>query len=611
MKFSLKTNSITFKTAINVFSVFTLIWIIMTLIIQKQTAFELKKNIDGFNTIYIDAIANHIEGKLKDSVDLLAKEVSQPSYIKAVMNPSEAVYYISDYIETINIGMASSRILLTSYDGYVIHDTLYHLKQGEFPPEFGKWLKIEPAVFYFDNSVFIKVPVLYNKFTEGYLFLQTSFQEFFNREMLKNYNTQRDWIKVTVEDKEKTIASFGGDFKGGVNQVQPLKILPLKIIISTKEDLVTQSVKKIQKQISMTALFMVIISSLIISFLNYSTIVKPIQILTGGINKIKMGQWDTVPKTPGAAQEIKQLRKDFNTMHRSIISKTRELENNNENLTRLNSTLKSTQKQLVHSEKMASLGQLSAGIAHEINNPTGYVMNNLSTLHDYISVFKKLFTEMDNLCEACNNSEKGTPFIHRIAEIKEEEDFDFIMNDIESLISESEDGTRRIKNIVQSLKSFARMDESSSGFANINDGINNALKLTHNELKYKCKVYSSLDDLPMTYCYLDQLTQVFVNMLVNASHAIEDHGEIHIRSYISQNDIIIEFKDNGKGIKEEDIPKLFDPFYTTKEVGKGTGLGLSVSHGIIEKHSGTISVESTPGEGALFRISVPVRGKHE
>lgn len=284
------------------------------------------------------------------------------------------------------------------------------------------------------------------------------------------------------------------------------------------------------------------------------------------------------------------------------------LHRSNEELLSMNERISSQQSQLVQSEKMASIGQLAAGVAHEINNPVGFVMSNIGTVAEYVAIIKKLIEEYDSLDTALKegDTEKQTACRDRITQIREREDIAFVLEDIGQALSESSDGTKRVRDIVQNLKSFARLDVGERKEANINDGIEATLKIIWNELKYKCKIRKDLGSIPNIQCCPGELNQVFMNLLINAAHAIPEHGDITIRTRTTDTDIIVEISDTGSGIPPENIPKLFDPFFTTKEAGKGTGLGLSISHGIIQKHNGTIAVESEVGKGTTFTVRLPI-----
>jgi len=281
-----------------------------------------------------------------------------------------------------------------------------------------------------------------------------------------------------------------------------------------------------------------------------------------------------------------------------------------EELEQANKQLKQTQTQMVHQEKMAGLGQLAAGIAHEINNPVGFLMSNLGTLNEYVNTFKKFFDCYDQLFDSIDaKNEIGMQrCIDQVNALKEAEDLDFVLNDIEHLVSESAEGAERVKDIVLGLRNFARLDEAEIKEMDIHEGIESTLNVIWNVVKYKADVIKSYGDLPRLVCYPAQLNQVFMNLLTNAAQAIDDKGTIHIRTFVRDEQIVVEIEDTGKGILPEYLDKLFDPFFTTKPVGKGTGLGLAISHGIIEKHKGRISVQSEVGKGTVFTVFLPLKG---
>jgi len=276
------------------------------------------------------------------------------------------------------------------------------------------------------------------------------------------------------------------------------------------------------------------------------------------------------------------------------------------------SQLKETQAMMIQSEKMASIGQLAAGVAHEINNPTGFVSSNLKTLSDYqndistlIKQYRRLAADLKETMATAEYPVAISENLERIADLEAEVDIDFVLNDISDLVKESREGTDRIKKIVLDLKDFAHPGEQKLKYADINRNLDSTLNVVWNELKYKTTVTKDYGDLPEVQCYPQQLNQVFVNLLVNAAQAIEKQGEIKIRTIALDGKVEIKISDTGGGIPEENLPKIFDPFFTTKEVGKGTGLGLNVAYNIIKKHKGAIDVESTAGEGTTFTIRIP------
>ncbi len=304
------------------------------------------------------------------------------------------------------------------------------------------------------------------------------------------------------------------------------------------------------------------------------------------------------------SKKIKFLNKKLQDTVNQVQAKNEELKNTLE-------TLKTTQAQILHSEKMASVGQLAAGVAHEINNPIGFVSSNLRTLSDYQNDINKLLEHYRQLIANLKGAAKDLPFyigekIDQIATLEKTIDIDFILDDVMNLVGESKDGTERIKKIVLDLKDFAHPGEDKIYAADINKGIESTLNVVWNEIKYKAVVTKDYRDLPLVECYPQQLNQVFANLLVNAAHAIEKQGEINIATRALDGKVEIKISDTGAGIPKENLSKIFDPFFTTKEVGKGTGLGLNISYKIIEGHNGTIDVESTVGKGTTFTIRIPI-----
>lgn len=289
--------------------------------------------------------------------------------------------------------------------------------------------------------------------------------------------------------------------------------------------------------------------------------------------------------------------------------KSRELYRANEEIQQQYESLKTAQGQLVHSEKMASIGQLAAGVAHEINNPIGFVTSNVQTLGDYVTVFRDLLEDYADLQQAVREGRTAdvATLMAQIDAVRESEDLDYVLDDTRDLLEESRSGLERVREIVQNLKSFVHLDRSRQLQADINEGLESTLKVVWNELKYKCRVEKNYGSLPLISCFAGELNQVFMNLLVNAAQAIADNGVIRITTEATDSEILVHISDNGCGIPAEVQSKLFTPFFTTKPVGKGTGLGLSVSYGIVRKHGGNIEVQSVPDEGTTFTVRLPVQ----
>jgi PAS domain S-box-containing protein len=265
--------------------------------------------------------------------------------------------------------------------------------------------------------------------------------------------------------------------------------------------------------------------------------------------------------------------------------------------------LREAHDQLLQSEKMASIGQLAAGVAHEINNPIGFVNSNMSTLNRYVDTLLSVARAHN---EAVMQAAPGSALAARIESIDSEADLGFLKEDIGDLISESLDGLKRVRDIVQSLKDFSHVGASDWHFADLHAGLESTLNIVANEIKYKAVVEKRYGKLPEVKCLASQLNQVFMNLIVNASHAIGERGVITIATGVDGDWVWVAISDNGCGIPPQNMNRIFEPFFTTKPVGSGTGLGLSLSYSIVNKHGGRIQVDSTPDVGTTFTVRLPI-----
>ena len=280
-----------------------------------------------------------------------------------------------------------------------------------------------------------------------------------------------------------------------------------------------------------------------------------------------------------------------------------ELRSNYDRLKQTLRKLEDAQNQLLQSEKMASIGQLAAGVAHEINNPIGFVSSNLHTLKGYVGQLLALVGAYETA-----QAQPGAQAQAAVEQARDAAEIDYLREDLPALMSESEDGLARVKKIVQDLKDFSRLDQSEWQDADLNAGLESTLNVVRHEVKYKAEVRKLLEPLPLVRCLAAQLNQVFMNLIVNASHAIQGRGVITLASGHQEGWVWIEVADTGCGMTAEVQRRIFEPFFTTKPVGSGTGLGLSLSFSIVQKHGGVILVHSAPGQGSAFRVWVPVAG---
>jgi hypothetical protein len=332
--------------------------------------------------------------------------------------------------------------------------------------------------------------------------------------------------------------------------------------------------------------------------------------LADKINVFKAEKEKSQEETLTALKENERIVREQNVvLELKVNERTGELRESNHELNITLENLKQTQTQLVESEKMASLGQLTAGIAHEINNPINFVTSNINPLKRDIEMVLTALAAIENV----STSELSTADkLKQIKEYKEELDFDYLTTEIRHLIKGINEGATRTAEIVKGLRFFSRLDEDDQKRANINEGLESTIVIANNLLNNKIKIIKEFKGLPKVECYPGKLNQAFLNIISNAVYAIQKRfgdnqgGEITITTNHDKKDVYIRIKDNGTGMDADTQKKIFEPFFTTKDVGEGTGLGMSIAYNIVKKHNGIINVKSSQGEGTEFILQIPI-----
>jgi signal transduction histidine kinase len=278
----------------------------------------------------------------------------------------------------------------------------------------------------------------------------------------------------------------------------------------------------------------------------------------------------------------------------------KDLEKQNKELARSKAELERLQAQIVHSEKMASLGQLAAGVAHELNNPAGFIYGNMEILRACAAGLERLLSFYDA-------AQLPMSLTAQVKAIKEEIDYENSLEDLKSIIADCHSGAERIRDVVQNLRLFSRLDEAEFKKVELHEGIESTIRLLSQYYgSGRITLERDYAELPPVDCYAGQLNQVWMNLLTNAAQAIGVEGKVRVATRRENEMVVVSISDTGGGIAPEDLKKIFDPFFTTKRVGEGTGLGLSITYGIIERHGGSISVKSRPGEGTTFTLAIPI-----
>lgn len=336
--------------------------------------------------------------------------------------------------------------------------------------------------------------------------------------------------------------------------------------------------------------------------------------LADKINMFRKEKEESQAQALAALEENTRITKQQNViLETKVNERTIELKQSNEELSKTLTELKEAESQLVESEKMASLGQLTAGIAHEINNPINFVTSNVKPLRRDVDMLLELMEQIEEivLSDESKDDKKA-----KIEEIKEELDYDYLKEEIDYLLKGINEGSSRTAEIVKGLRVFSRLDEDDLKKANLNEGIDSTLIIANNVLGDKIKVVKNFGNLPLVECYPGKLNQVFLNMISNAAHAIterfgsEPGGELTITTTQSDEHVSISLKDNGTGMDSETQKKIFEPFFTTKDVGEGTGLGMSIVYNTLNKHNGKVDLKSEVGVGTEFIITLPIVHEH-
>jgi len=336
---------------------------------------------------------------------------------------------------------------------------------------------------------------------------------------------------------------------------------------------------------------------------------RPEQLILG----FEVGGSDFIGKRAESMELIARVRTHLHlaTLQKELKQQLAEIKAQSEREKQLRSQIEQQQSQMLQNEKMASIGQLAAGVAHEINNPIGFISSNLNTLGEYLADLKAVLAAYQDLEDAVKTgSESAASQCQKAEATCKQVDLPFLIEDLENLMSESIEGTGRVRQIVADLRDFSHVDSPDLSVEDINAMLEKTLNVAHNELKYRASVATEFGDIPDVACFAGKLTQVFLNLIVNAAQSLEESGTVAVKTGCSNggSHVWIEITDTGCGIPEENLKRIFDPFFTTKDVGKGTGLGLNLAYNIIQSHDGNIVVDSVVGQGTTFRITLPAQG---
>ena len=551
----------------------------------------------------ITEITNGYHLFLKHRLTLLADQKNYPIMVQALMQPEANIGKLQDFMADLTLLGHQYQQHLLDFEGNII----YSKQKGKSPNYHNEpWLadllnnKVTNhiAIQKLNDNYFwcLAVTIIYNNNVEGILTALIPLEDIYEQD--KYHETLKGlMIKIMKDDQE--LNSFGKEVYGKKYLIdwQNLGIVfSFTFDDSGNDEALNNAIIKLS---TLILLVLITISILAYAF-GYRYFVKPLLLLSKATKELDKGSQLKLQQDSTVVKELSELFKKFNTMTNAVHQREQALKLSYDKLSKANEELILSESQLIQSEKMASIGVLAAGVAHEINNPLAYVKSNLSTLDEYLTDIQKHHQETNKLL----TTEASQEWQETLAK---KYDIEFLFEDIPDILTSSISGVEKITETVQGLKSFSRTEQSTKSKTDINEGLTVTLNMVNNELKYNCKVHVALEPLPIIYAFPSKLNQVFMNLLINAGQSITGSGDIFVRTFQKESDIVIEVKDNGSGIAAGVLPHIFTPFFTSKPVGEGTGLGLSISHGIIKQHDGRIEVISEEGEGSCFSVYIPIK----
>lgn len=598
----MKKTSISFALARFVFISYLSLAVITSILVINYVLNSTNKEYDKIINREISTITNNYKIFIEQHLILLAEQANTPLYIQALMQPDANLGKVQDFMSDLTLLGKQYEESLLDFEGNTLHTTT-------------KDINIDYQQFTWVNQLLqqqqnnhvsavnisgayywsLAVPIYYNNQVEGVLVANIPI-DFINQQ---SQNSRLNGLMVEIIQDEKVLTSFGNSITGR-QHLEAWQQVGVVFRFTIDDTALNEELSRLAFQLGAIILIAIAITTFLTYLFGYRYFVKPILSLSKATDQLDKGD-ERINLTENIhIRELAELFKKFNLMTEKVAKREDALRKSYSKLSRANDELKQSESQLVQSEKMASIGVLASGVAHEINNPIGFIKSNLSMLRDYfVDIEKYYHTSLLNLT---NETQRAIQ-----QDLAKKHDIEFFLKDIPPLLESSIGGVERVTEIVQSLKTFARIDLPDKSIVDINEGLNATLNMVWNELKFNCKIHVDLKPLPRIFAYPGKLNQVFMNLLINAGQSIDDKGNIYVRTYVKNNDIVVEVKDTGCGINPEHLSQIFTPFYTTKAIGEGTGLGLSISHQIIEQHDGRLDVVSTLGEGSCFSLYLPIR----
>jgi len=547
-----------------------------------------------------NAISDNFLLFLNQHLAVLQDQASGPVIIQTLMQPEENSGIIIDHLASLSMLGQKYHQGLLDFSGEIVSITQPSLA-GDW--RVAPWVKQVLdgqlvkylSVTYVDDRYYwlLAVPVDYNNHVEGIFITFIPIGDISKHLSFANYSKN---LGLTILKNEQSLLEVGEQVDGRIHDI-PWPDIGINLRFRVNQSAINDEVYEIAVELALLILFSILVTTAIAYFYGSRTFVIPLKLLSIATDTLSRDNSYENLNEQLEISEFAKLFHNFNAMVKQVKSREKQLRDSFKELSKVHEDLRLSQAQVIQSEKLASLGVLSAGVAHEINNPISYIKCNLEVLQGYLEKIEQFIGEISGEIPADQAA---------LARLIEKYDISYILSDVTLLTTSGIEGVERVATIVQGLKTFARKDLPEPQEISINEGIQATLVVVGNELKYVAEIKLELGNLPNIQGYPGQINQVLLNLLINASQAISDRGEITIRSFVKDQHIVVEVQDTGIGMAEDQLDEIFTPFYTTKAPGQGTGLGLAISYSIIERHRGHISVRSEVGEGSCFSISLPI-----
>lgn len=595
----MKKISISFAMARFIFVSYLALALLTSFIVVSQAVKSVDQQQQTFVKLETDTISKSYRQFLTNHQMILREQSEHPLIIQSMMQSDVNRLKIAEYFSHLKFLGRQHQLSLLDFQGQFIYAThgnaaFYHDDASWVQSLLNGSQTQHIAIKKVENNYYwvLAQTVRYHGEVEGILTVSIAVDA-----LIKTIGAPQG-LAIKLLYNNELIASFG-TVDNGITRHIDWAIDGLSLIFVYDDTSINQAIDQLIIQLTVLIVIAILIISGLAFYYGRRYIVSPVLGLAKATNSLEYGDVYEPLKTEIKIKELATLTKNFNQMSQTIRHREQALLTSKQELEQSHKDLQESEAQRIQNEKMASLGVLVAGVAHEINNPIGFVKSNIDTLQHYWSDIRQLLDELNSLPGAPELSQK-------IAEIYAKYDAAFIIDDINPLIDSTNNGIFRVTEIIKSLKTFARNDSPDKVLSDINEGVSATLVMAQNELKYHCDIDVDLCTVPATLMFPSKINQVLMNLLLNAGQAIEGKGKISVSTGVSGNNIFVKITDDGMGIEKEKLAQIFMPFYTSNPVGQGTGLGLSISHRIIEQHDGKIEVESTVGQGSCFTVYLPI-----